>query len=285
MDMTYRVAQCDVCGQYPALGWLYQCNQDKYQEEIIKSENQRLNHNASDSSLGAELKTLGFSLSIINQAASGHYTEAQIDLLKAQKAHVRSVIAEQVTGSAKSGELNANDESVSIHPNITTRKLKLSNSKRRQLIYESASAVKCTLKCCHVCLFRSSIMLSWYPYFTLTETLQTCRSYYRDRAFGHLNSILDDINLAWTRRGLMTATDISVGLVRPVRLRSPLNPLEVLNPTEDSHDSSISSTSTSASDGADDGRDTLARDDIGSLAEHEEYICSRSTSTHGVSLL
>jgi hypothetical protein len=150
MDMTYQDSPCDICGQFSPLGWLYQCHQDQDQEVSVKCENERLNANPSDSVLVAELKLLGFSPSIIKQAVSGAYTEAQLILLKAQKSNVQLVIQKQMSRPSDPVDGKEKDEPTSIHPNITIRKSGQNHMKRRQLFSIPTPAVKCTLKCCHV---------------------------------------------------------------------------------------------------------------------------------------
>jgi hypothetical protein len=161
MDMTYDISRCDICGRHPALGWLYQCNQDDHQETTIKLENERLETQPSDSLVVFELKSLGFSQSIIDYAAAGHYTEAQLEILKTQKAKVMSAIETKAGRLPDTAESKASNDVETLHPNITTRKPKPSNSKRRQPIPNWHVAVKCSLKCCHVGLIhpKSDVLL------------------------------------------------------------------------------------------------------------------------------
>jgi hypothetical protein len=144
MDMSFQVAQCDLCGKYPSLGWLYQCNQDKDQEASIKNGNQHLHITSADSFLVAELKSLGFSPSIIKQATPGQYSEDQLDLLKAQKENVHAVIEKQIGSSPESTGPKP------IHPNITTRKHKIPSPRKNIASQTFNPSTTCALKCCHV---------------------------------------------------------------------------------------------------------------------------------------
>jgi hypothetical protein len=156
MDINYSPARCDVCSQYPALGWLYECKQDEAQEILLESERQRLIIQPDDPKLVVELKTMGFSQSIISQAIAGVYTPEQIEKLKEQRAKVIGLVA-QAKGTC-AGVILPNDNlnaapkgPESPHPNVTVRKRKALKPKKQVGSKTSHGArSKCNLKCCHV---------------------------------------------------------------------------------------------------------------------------------------
>jgi hypothetical protein len=278
MDMSYLVSPCDICGEYPTLGWLYQCNQDDRQEASIKLENERLEIMPSDSLLVLELKSLGFSQSIIDHATTGHYTEAQLDILKVQKSKVMSNIVKKASSQPGSAESNASNVTETLHPNITTRKPK--HTKRRRPIPNWPVAVKCSLKCCHVRPIHPS-----KPCCSLTNTdvPKACRPYYRDRVFGSLTGIVNDLDTAWAHHDMTGAPVLDSSLVRQLGLRKPaVRPARKVNPSLDSCESWASSEPESWSA---DAPELYGREDFDTHEEWEAYLANKLANANGVSAL
>jgi hypothetical protein len=152
MDKAHRQARCDICHEVPMLGWLYVCQQDCVQG-ALHWQNQSPHAQDTYSDTIRELKELGLSRSILNQAEEGRYTPDQLDLLKQQKKCVNKVI-ESLLAASRGGS----DDDVAnpnLHPNITIRKKStsvLSGKSRpasRRGPADFANA-QCSLKCCHV---------------------------------------------------------------------------------------------------------------------------------------
>jgi hypothetical protein len=277
MEMTYNAARCDICARFPALGWLYECKQDHDQEVSVKCKPKLLHRHPSDSPLVIELKTLGFSESIIKQAVSGQYTEAQLEVLKAQNAKVTSVIKKQISPTAGSVESKESNDSESPHPNITIRKHRLSNSNRGQVATYSPSVAKCALKCCHVRHLCTTIQLRSCQ----ANILQACRPYYRDRVFGRLNSIFLDGNTDWAHHDLANAPIHDASLVRQIGLRKPAKPLQVVSTSELDNESSTSSSGSSSSNA--DAPELHSRNNSNSLGNHSDSTNERSPRPNWVS--
>jgi len=148
MDIVHVSALCDVCHQEPSMGWVYECQQDRVQHLNVQ-EKSKISLDENDTSVTSTLKTLGFSHSIILQAAAGMYTDAQLDILKRQKigvmqlvdAHMKAVAADKTEDS---------DEDGPMHPNITVRRKRILPFKRRVEAAHFQNA-KCAIRCCHVC--------------------------------------------------------------------------------------------------------------------------------------
>jgi hypothetical protein len=149
MDVSYAFGRCDLCNEFPALGWLYKCRQDEVQDDLIGAQRRRRSGSPEDSDLVSELKHLGFSPSVIKQAEANEYTSAQLEILKQQKSKVNALVAQTLgCDISQSADENLEPEA-SLHPNITLRKPKLSNTKRFDRL-RLPKSYKCNLKCCHV---------------------------------------------------------------------------------------------------------------------------------------
>lgn len=104
MDRIYgQHQQCYVCGREPSIGFLYECRQDRIspslQDLLAAADNEREGVNQKKSSLRSELEATGLSESIIRTAEQGHYTPAQLKLLKSQKEDLKQTIEVSVQGS------------------------------------------------------------------------------------------------------------------------------------------------------------------------------------------
>jgi hypothetical protein len=102
MDRIYdRDEQCDICGRPPLIGFLYECRQDwnlPTLHDMSMEENE--GHAATvKSTLRLNLEGLGLSQSVIRAAEQGHYTDAQIEKIKAQKKDLRDIISDSLQAS------------------------------------------------------------------------------------------------------------------------------------------------------------------------------------------
>jgi hypothetical protein len=102
MDRVYgRDKQCLNCGRFPSIGFLYECRQDCEAEslcDLLSTENEDPIEPAK-SDLRLQLERAGLSESVILTAEKGHYTEAQLEKLKAQKKDLRQIISDSLQGS------------------------------------------------------------------------------------------------------------------------------------------------------------------------------------------
>lgn len=97
MDRVFgRDQTCHVCGREPSIGFLYECKQDSEAQSLHNA----LEEEDSDpmeivkSDMRLQLEWAGLSESVIRAAEQGHYTSAQLELLKAQKQELRQVISD-----------------------------------------------------------------------------------------------------------------------------------------------------------------------------------------------
>jgi hypothetical protein len=142
MDRVHAFQVCDLCGRQPSMGWLYQCQQDRSQAKLSKPESP---YEANPTL--QELYNLGFSTSILRQASEGVYTDAQLEVLKSQRAKVEKILEEQKRVGVHTPE---EQEDESLHPNITVRKRKNSKAKKIQTCHQyGTDPSRCVLKCCH----------------------------------------------------------------------------------------------------------------------------------------
>jgi hypothetical protein len=150
MDAVHLAVQCDICHRPATMGWLYECQQDRLQEVIAARIRSTVPPSPADSPLVRELQALRFSPSVIQQAAEGLYTDAQVDTLKAQKVKVNKLVEE--TSQQPPVDTAADDILMeALHPNITVRRRKGS---KKGIFSGSISKIhataKCNLRCCHV---------------------------------------------------------------------------------------------------------------------------------------
>jgi hypothetical protein len=197
MDVVHFSAICDVCGQEASLGWVYECQQDRVEQDITPS----LPSSApNDTSTVAKMKSMGFSESIVRQIKEGHYTEAQIEVLIQQKTKVKKVI----------------EESEAFHPNVTVRRKKLVVPfKKTDSKAQMTLAAKCNLRCCHVSSHLTIIKSKAY-------SIQTCRPYYKDRVFASLIAVAENIDAAYDQTLFKDLKVVDAAIVRQLALRKSL---------------------------------------------------------------
>ncbi|KAF2396897.1 hypothetical protein EJ06DRAFT_177330 [Trichodelitschia bisporula] len=194
MDICFTDDRCDLCGRNSPFRWLYECKQD---EVVTVARRQQLRtlrdtFTSPPTSVIAELQSLGFSESVIDQARNGHYTPAEIEKLKNQKLHLQKTIDKQMqtmraghNRSSSSATSSLQPEGVQVaetqstltvyrgtRPNITVyngnpRRTSLSMVQRHASIRRNSEALtKCNRKFC-----------------------QYCRFYYKDRAFQSFGAV------------------------------------------------------------------------------------------------
>ena len=103
MDRIYgRDQQCFVCGREPSIGFLYECRQDCRSpslHDLLTGQEDVIEIARPKSPLRSELETIGLSDSVIRTAEQGHYTTAQLEVLKAQKQDLKQIIEDTIQGS------------------------------------------------------------------------------------------------------------------------------------------------------------------------------------------
>ncbi len=102
MDRIYgQGQQCHVCGREPSIGFLYECRQDCSSPSLhsLSEETELVEIDRSKSPLRSELENIGLSESVIRNAEQGHYTHAQLEILKAQKQDLKQIIEDSIQGS------------------------------------------------------------------------------------------------------------------------------------------------------------------------------------------
>jgi hypothetical protein len=103
MDRVFgRHQLCHVCGNSPSIGFLYECRQDWETQplrDLLTKDDQDDDIGVIKSDTRLNLEWLGMSESVILTAEQGHYTEAQLEKLKAQKKELREIISDQLQAS------------------------------------------------------------------------------------------------------------------------------------------------------------------------------------------
>lgn len=105
MDRVFgRHQECDVCGRRPSIGFLYECRQDWETQSLHDALMEDLGQDQDEddpvkSDVRMQLESLGFSESIIRAAEEGHYTDAQLEKIKAQKKELRQTISDSLQAS------------------------------------------------------------------------------------------------------------------------------------------------------------------------------------------
>ena len=96
MDRLFGHHQCQLCWRFPALGWVYVCRQDSYQQGtamFVPTKTPVELELNEQSQLRAELQAIGLSNSVIEAAEKDFYTLEQLEILKLQKLHLKQVIS------------------------------------------------------------------------------------------------------------------------------------------------------------------------------------------------
>jgi hypothetical protein len=181
MDAVHLAVQCDICHQPSTMGWLYECQQDRLQEIIAVRIKSTVPPSTVDSQLVRELQALRFSPSVIQQAAEGLYTDAQVDMLKAQKAKVNKLVEEMSQQPAV--ETTSDDRLMeALHPNITVRRRKRSKKGTfSRPISGIHATAKCNLRCCHVGILSGCILSNELGLPPLLPRSRICVSEWRRR--------------------------------------------------------------------------------------------------------
>jgi hypothetical protein len=98
MDRLYGPSEhCQVCGTFPAIGFLYVCNQlDTRPTDVEWEWEDEDNHEETKLTLRMELEAIGVSQSMIGAAEQGEYTQTQLDMIKQQKIHLKQAISDVV---------------------------------------------------------------------------------------------------------------------------------------------------------------------------------------------
>jgi hypothetical protein len=169
MDKFYTSDEaCYLCNRIPTLGWLYACQQDTLEHEQYMGERppsrKKLVH-GKDRRVQNELEALGFSKSIVDAVAKGHYSDMQVEALKEQK---RGVLAAIEVALAENEDLKARRGA---SPALLSEKLSALKSipeerdERQQTLVEeertsrpkhkkpvfSKALLPCDFKVCHTC--------------------------------------------------------------------------------------------------------------------------------------
>ncbi|KAF2632984.1 hypothetical protein BU25DRAFT_427760 [Macroventuria anomochaeta] len=153
MDRIYgRDQQCYVCGREPSIGFLYECRQDCNSPSLqdLLSSQEKEGIVRPKSPLRSELEDIGLSESIIRTAEQGHYTPAQLDVLKTQKQELKQIIEDSVQGR----QINDVVAKLAAFATAPSNNDGAMNSKGKD------TSATCAFRACH-----------------------TCRPYYRDRVF------------------------------------------------------------------------------------------------------
>lgn len=102
MDRIYeRNQQCNVCGREPSIGFLYECRQDCSSASLHSLLSDAVDEESISpkSLLRSELEVVGLSESVIRAAEQGHYSSAQLAVLKMQKSDLKQTIQDTIQGS------------------------------------------------------------------------------------------------------------------------------------------------------------------------------------------
>lgn len=171
MDKCYGDQfSCHLCGRYPSIGFIYVCQQDYEAKGSFGFSQQSLTsphptqHNTVIGDTTSALNDL--SPWIVSAARSGHYTPAQLDLLKAQKQNLRNRIQEHL--AAESTNEKAHPTRPSLNHALLAEKLAAldskvaksnesrkgkskSKDKHKEKALSRTNVVPCDFKCCHTC--------------------------------------------------------------------------------------------------------------------------------------
>ncbi|KAF2809224.1 uncharacterized protein BDZ99DRAFT_572011 [Mytilinidion resinicola] len=94
MDRIFGYHQCQSCGKFPSMGWLYTCRQDeRFAEPLPFIDHILENESTFKSLLRAELEYLGLSRSVVQTAEKGGYTVEELNKIKDQKIRLNQVVS------------------------------------------------------------------------------------------------------------------------------------------------------------------------------------------------
>lgn len=156
MDRVYGFDQiCYVCGKTPAMGFLYECQQDKEKRKTLQEMTSQqhcspmLPPPPPKSALRLRLEEGGLSESIIQNAEQGGYTDSQIEVLLLQKQKVRETIAAQLksTGAYSVDGSSSSKPLAEVSNHVPWRSRYLS----KRPLPLTPPQQPCTMKACHNC--------------------------------------------------------------------------------------------------------------------------------------
>lgn len=170
MDRIYgRDQQCYVCGREPSIGFLYECRQDctspSLQDLLSAAEGAQSDRTLS--SLRSELESAGLSESVIRTAEQGHYTPAQLEILKIQKQELKQTIEDSIQGS----QINDVVAKLAAFASTPSNNDGAMNSKTRDAVGSSGAETH---------LAETDVL---QPAICAFKACHTCRPYYRDRVY------------------------------------------------------------------------------------------------------
>jgi hypothetical protein len=219
MDRVYgRDQQCGNCGRFPSIGFLYECKQDCETEalcDLLSAENEDPIEPAK-SKVRLGLERAGLSESVILTAEKGHYTEAQLKTLKAQKKDLRQIISDSLQGSqinAAVAKLSAFEKTPSNNDGALNSQLARDTVHDVRLpvwplLTHLKSPPACHYKACH-----------------------TCRPYYRDRTYISFQAVLSNQFPPITREDLRALPSKSAEIMRTIGNTCYISPPSASNST------------------------------------------------------
>ena len=200
MVRMYGDHVCHMCNQRPPLGWVYACRQDAgYGSQMPAAPSDSLEARVQASNKSdqrKELEAIGLSEWIIKGIEANWYTEAQIEILKQQKLHLKATIASveaeggrrksllaKLSGrsSTKAEDTEGPEEVQNKEVDVASNDSSLSKPKPRR---KKAPLQPCKFQCCHKCrpTFGDRIYMSFESVFSgevppiTAEELTTLRS-------------------------------------------------------------------------------------------------------------
>ena len=225
VERVYGEDYCHVCFRYPSMGWLYRCKQDE-QFANAPVDRSAVSGNPAEveskSELRTELEKIGLSESVIKAAEDGHYTELQLERIKAQKMQLKMVIALELASAAMA---NAAAEPVEAGPpntDGTHHSLMHKHKAETQDVVSSIQHVEC-----HQEEHQLTLLQQVEEHRVLTCAFlacHTCRPYFKDRIYMSMETAFSPSTAPLT---LAEANELPVNnavILRDILLRVPLIP-------------------------------------------------------------
>lgn len=237
--------KCDQCGETPRLGQLYVCEQDDMTPQVpVLTEPVPTGMQATL----YEMRQLGMSQSVIDQAKRGLYTPAQLEKLINQRKHVLEVIAEQTGAKYESQytqpapvtpqinmETTATNGTAEDTPATTRRystRLREFMDKRAKPATQNHPAVKCRAKLCPVGASEPQVLGINGEYRVQKSKAdrhkKTCRPYLKERVFPTIDSVLAGGSTSTNLNQLLTTQGMS-GMVSQRHLDPTLSVMQSFN--------------------------------------------------------
>ncbi|KAJ4984570.1 hypothetical protein SVAN01_09971 [Stagonosporopsis vannaccii] len=208
MDRIYgRGQQCNVCGRAPSIGFLYECRQDCSPPSLhdLLSATEDAETGRIDFSLRSELEATGLSKSVIRAAEQGHYTPAQLEILKIQKQDLKQTIEDSIQG------IQINDVVARLAAFASTP----SNNDGAMNSKTNDAPTACAFRACH-----------------------TCRPYYRDRVYISFDAVASADFPPVTRQEAEHLPTKSADILRSIR------PLSTSKQTRADHEEQLFTSNT-----------------------------------------